>query len=368
LRLHGFDRNKKQILYFDEAQESELLGSYLRFIKEDLVNTTCITTGSSMTRLFRPDQRVPVGRYLSLRLGPFSFDEFLQTAQQDALIEAVRSPVNKLTDIGQALHQNLLGELDSYLSTGGMPEVVLQFRNGADYKRTLKSLLLSQEEDFVRKSGFVNRRQFMDVLKGVSNFLGYTSKYTHMSDEVREIKKVATLMQAWHLIHEVEQKCLSSTTSFYPKRYCYDLGIAQMVRNMPFPTLSILKTLDEGLRTQLGGLLENMVLIQLKEFQLGQCDISGFKNGSNGNAEVDFIVFSRTIVPIECKASQKITPRSFSSLRQYLQKSKTRIGFLVSAAPYKKYKEGGMVFYNIPLYLCRYEIFDAMVRQAHDAL
>jgi predicted AAA+ superfamily ATPase len=356
LSLHHFDRTKKQILYIDEAQESDKLGSYVRFIKEEFVNTKCILTGSSMTRLFRNTQRVPVGRYQTLKLFPFSFYEFLQTSKNKILIETLKESLHSPKQISQTLHQALLQEVDAYLKVGGLPEVVMNYRDGLDYKSRRKSILLGQQEDFIRKSPFENKQQFMDVLKGISNHLGFTSKYTHMSEQTREIKKVASVMISWHLIHEIEQKGFSSTTQFYPKRYCYDIGIADLVRSMPFPQLSIMQTLDTGLRTQLGGLFENMALLALLEHKLGQTDISSWKESSKSNVEVDFVIIDDTPIPIECKATKKISPRVFTSLRRYLQKSRTRVGFLVSAAPFEIQQDSQYTLINLPLYFCNQEI------------
>jgi hypothetical protein len=45
--------SEPQLLIIDEAQESNLLGSYLRSMKEKWERTTILLSGSSMTRLFR---------------------------------------------------------------------------------------------------------------------------------------------------------------------------------------------------------------------------------------------------------------------------------------------------------------------------
>ena len=70
-----------QVLFIDEAQESRMLGSFVRFMKEEWRSATVILSGSTLTRLFRPHTRYPVGRVRRFILGPFSFSEFLAGAE-----------------------------------------------------------------------------------------------------------------------------------------------------------------------------------------------------------------------------------------------------------------------------------------------
>ena len=79
LRLSkGFAPGEDAVLFIDEAQESKKIGSYVRFMKENWQHTKCILTGSSMTKLFDNDTRVPVGRFESLIVRPSSFREYLR--------------------------------------------------------------------------------------------------------------------------------------------------------------------------------------------------------------------------------------------------------------------------------------------------
>ncbi len=48
----GFHGDGGQVLFIDEAQESETLGSYVRFMKESWSRASVILSGSSLSRLF----------------------------------------------------------------------------------------------------------------------------------------------------------------------------------------------------------------------------------------------------------------------------------------------------------------------------
>ena len=359
LKLHGFAPEKQQILFIDEAQESEQLGGFVRFIKEKWLNTRTILSGSSMTRLFRPDQRIPVGRYLPLRLQPLSFYEFLHQPQHKVLKENIDSFTLTQTP-SDTLHRAFLEQMDLYLDIGGLPEVVASFYAKQDYRTQCRAVLLNQEEDFVRKSELASRDLFMSGLRGVSNHLGGAAKNTHITQSSREGKQVISIMKAWHLIHEVEQKGISSTSKFHPKRYVYDIGIAQIVRNMPFPQLSLLGSHNPALRTQLGGLFENLTLLSLLGHKLGMIEISAYKENSKNKSEVDFIWRDRSLIPIECKATLKVSQRTFDNIRRYLNIIGGKVGFVISAAPFEVLTIENMKLVNLPIYLCQAKIIKSI--------
>ena len=71
------------------AQESRMLGSFVRFMKEAWAHATVILSGSTLRRLFRAHTRYPVGRVRHLVLGPFSFSEFLRALDKTHLAAEV---------------------------------------------------------------------------------------------------------------------------------------------------------------------------------------------------------------------------------------------------------------------------------------
>lgn len=138
----------------------------------------------------------------------------------------------------------------------------------------------------------------------------------------------------------------------------------QRVRNMPFPRLSILDTADQALRTQLGGLFENAVLLNMMSFANGYPSISSWKKKSSLDVEVDFIWrVGNSLIPIECKAVLKATPRSFASLRQYAKESGQIFGILVSAAPFSEVREGKLCLINIPIYAAVPDLIFSLVNR-----
>jgi predicted AAA+ superfamily ATPase len=346
--------DKEQILFLDEAQESDKLGAYVRFIKERWDGAKVILSGSSMSRLFRDEQRIPVGRYRTLLISPLSFKEFVLASGRDRLLEIIQIFERDLNpeQITAGMHNDLLALFDQYLKVGGLPAVVTAYFQGQSYRDLRGDIIRSQEEDFIRKSSIGDRDLFKSGLKGVANYLGFSSKNTHVHEKQHIAEKVLSIERAWRLIYEIEQKGINATSRFFPKRYLYDIGVAQEIREMPFPEIGLLSSDSPILRTQIGGVFENAVLSQMISHQNSEANISGWKKNSNEGIEVDFIWrLEDALLPIECKASLRVTSRSFASLRQYTKLTGASVAILVSAAPYSAHKEGAVTFINMPVYL-----------------
>ena len=93
----GFRGDADQVLFVDEAQESRMLGSFVRFMKEAWRQATVILSGSTLRRLFREDTRYPVGRVRHQALGPFSFSEFLQALDKAHLAGKPQLPAQTVS-------------------------------------------------------------------------------------------------------------------------------------------------------------------------------------------------------------------------------------------------------------------------------
>ena len=349
----GFDPGRQEILFIDEAQESRELGSYLRFMKEDW-KARVVLTGSSMTRLFTEATRIPVGRYREFLLTPLNFEEFLHAKNDQSLLEIFSEAKSgkRLNAISAVFHQRFLSAFDEYIRVGGLPEVVTTYFAAGDWQDIQREIFSSQKNDFVRKTKDIDPVQLADAMNAIANHLGFPSKFTQIADSNYQARKIVSQLSAWRLIYQIEQKGLASTSSFAPKRYLYDHGIAQLLRTAPFPQLSLLNSANSALRTQLGGLLENIVLNQLIACQAHTENISGWKKDAHGETEIDFVWRSdRNIIPVECKCSLKISRRNFSALDTYLKTSDQKTGVLVSAAPYLRIQNEDRTLINLPVYL-----------------
>jgi hypothetical protein len=98
-------------------------------------------------------------------------------------------------------------------------------------------------------------------------------------------------MKAWHLVLEVRAHALDPQHSdFLPKRYLHDPGIVNRHRTIAVPSVSLLRTLDPPLRTSLGGLFENAVLLSLLEGESAKKQVGTWRKAASSAMEVDFVL------------------------------------------------------------------------------
>jgi uncharacterized protein len=347
-RRFDFKINGGHTLFIDEAQESEKIGSYIRFMKEEWTDTKVILTGSSMTRLFRSTTRVPVGRISYLNIQGFNFREYLRLHECESLLDEAMQKQSSMTE---DLHQLLLDKYDDYLSVGGLPDAVIARKEGRDWESALNFILASQVEDFLRIEN-LKSYLFLDGLKGVANHVGGPSMYTHIASNNYDAKKIVQKLLEWSLILEVDQRGAEPTQKFAPKRYVYDIGVLRLVRDTAIPQISVIHTVDERLRTPLGGLIENAVLLQLREGSGGISLLSGWKKNHKEPIEVDFVLKRSGVpTPIEVKATRNATNRHCKNIVNYCNLFGVKRGVLLSLDRFQTFNIGDIVVDAIPVYL-----------------
>jgi len=343
---------KNSILFLDEAQESKKLAGYVKSFKEDWQGVHVILTGSSMNRFFDKETRIPVGRTRTITVFSFNFSEFIEYVKGDELAGFLRSaPENVAT----SRHNFLLDLFDEYILVGGYPEVVFAYKNKEPYYNVINEILSDLEEDFQRKEEY-KPQLFRDIITNVANYIGSPSKLTHFNTTKYYAKQAIEALKGWHILLEVEQRPSDvNRTGFLPKRYLYDIGIVNRERSLTMPSISVIKTIDPVLRTPLGGLFENALLLNLMNGESTSYKIATWKKGKASDIEVDFILDLPEYnirIPIECKASIVVKSKHYKNLLHYLRTSEQKFGVLVSAAPFQKITVSkGITILNIPIYL-----------------
>ncbi len=340
------------ILFFDEAQECNRLAEYVKLFKEDWKDIQVVLTGSSMNRFFPKNVRIPVGRTRSMRIFGFSFSEFVRFIKGDQLADFI---INTPKKIPLSRHQLLLELFDEYMVTGGYPEAVKAYKARKPSAPVIEEIMASLEEDFERKEAY-RPDLFENTIRAVANHLGAPSKYTHIDATKHHAKQIIHAMRSWHILLEVIQHSHDPNRSnFLPKRYLHDLGVANMFRSIAIPSISIINTVDPLLRTPLGGLFENGVLLNLLSGESASKSITTWKRGKQADIEIDFIVDHKNgkiKIPVECKATLKIQKRHYKNLNHYLDITGQKFGILVSAAPFQKINpQPDRIILNLPVYL-----------------
>ena len=253
-----------------------------------------------------------------------------------------------------------MGLADDYIRAGGYPETVIALKEGLDFRSVLNEILYNLEEDFKRKEDY-RPELFRIALNSVANHIGSYSKLTQFGTTKYYAEKIITAMKEWHIFLEVEQHSFDPNRShFLPKRYLHDLGIVNLRRSLAVPQISILETIDPVLRTPLGGVFENFVLLSLVQGESAGYTVGGWKKGNNTEIEVDFIfdlIEENKKIPVECKASVNVKHKHFRNLLHYLDLSHQNFGILISAAPFQKITVEEKVIINVPVYLANKDNF-----------
>ena len=349
----GFDGDAGHLLFIDEAQESLKLGGFVRFMKEEWPRATVILSGSTLRRLFRGNVRYPVGRVRQLTLGPFSFTEFLSAMGEDRLRDRLFA---ENPDLSEQRHQRLLELFDTFLATGGLPEVLLAQARGEDFRAVRESIIAGYEQDFIRLFGEEAIHMVNACFSSVANFVGGVSKNTSVipnpgSTINAMINETFARLESWRLILRSDQRGPSPEAGqhFLPKRYLFDTGVLRHLRESSVPSISVLHTLNAAARTPLGGVLENQVAIELARTR---DRLTGWKKTPSGG-EIDFVVkIGGSAIPVECKASLTINRRHMKGLFSYLSALDQPTGVIVSFAPWSSTTSGsGHRVVNIPAYL-----------------
>ena len=352
---HGFHGRSGGILFVDEAQESQRLGGFVRFMKEEWERATVILSGSTLRRIFRGDTRYPVGRVRRMVLFPFSFSEFLVAMGKPELGQVIGEA--DALEISAGRHDRLLELYDAFLGTGGLPEVVLARARGDDWSDLRARIVADYEQDFLRLFGEGRLPVVQSCLRSVANFVGGVSKNTTVvpnpSTAVNEqINEVFARLEAWHLILKSNQRGPSpeGAPNYRPKRYLFDTGVLRHLRESAVPVVSALANAPPAVRGLLGGVVENQTAIDIARQGI---ELSGWKKASSGN-EIDFVVpgAGGEAVPVECKASLTINRRHMRGVSGYLDLYSQSRGLLVSLAPYAETTCGdGRRIVNVPAYL-----------------
>jgi predicted AAA+ superfamily ATPase len=347
----GFNPEIPSVLFIDEAQESMQLGGYVRFMKEKWAESRVILSGSTLNRLFRPNQRFPVGRITRLLITPLSFTEYLRCYGKESLIATLKDTET----VSGTVHKILLEELNTYLETGGLPAIVIARLHNEPWQTYRKEIMADYADDFRRIFGEERYGTVQSCFRAVAQLAGNPFSNTTVQNSLtsrqnEEINNIFGRLEEWHMVLKAVQQGPANTGSshYHPKMYLFDTGLLRDQREQSAPTLNILDNSNPIARINLGGVIENQTAIELS--RNGE-SLSGWKKSSVGT-EIDFIVKSgQGAIPVECKAALKVKGTHLKGLIDYMNLYQISTGYTVSLAPFEEQKRAdGKTVINIPLY------------------
>lgn len=311
------------LIFLDEIQATPNAIAALRYFYEERPEIPLIAAGSLLEfTLSKHKFSMPVGRVDYRYLGPMTFNEYLINLYPD-LIKYI-STIDKLQDMPEVIHLNLVEKFKEYLFVGGMPEAVLAYKETNQLnavKSVHRSICNTYMDDFSKYAQNKDLALLQKIFRSIPLNIGLKVKYSHYSKEhtSKEIKKCIELLVKARICNPV----YSSDCSGLP----LEATISQNTYKLIF--------LDVGLVNHICGLdlstinaLNNDVLInkgQVAEQFIGQhliysddmtksSDLNYWlRENKKGNAEVDFVVVvDGEIIPVEVKAGKSGTLKSLA--------------------------------------------------------
>jgi len=361
---------EKDLIIFDEIQESSFALTSLKYFTENYTNSYLCASGSFLG-LSLSNSSFPVGKIITKVLYPMSFNEFLIAMDEKIALgildkfqislkdsNNIISHKNNEDIISEFIHQKIWELYKYYMITGGMPEVVKLFKdsNKKHLNETFKNIRVLQKElfnnyldDISKHSGKIKSIKIQAVLKNIpiqlaredktvnkfifKDILNSNSRYSELEAPIEWLVKAGLVLKV-----PICNNAISPLKAYADKKrfklYIFDIGILGAMLE-----LSPKKIYDYNYGSYKGYFAENIVLQELTT-KYGKQFYSWQKNTS----EIEFLTeIEDEIVPVEVKAGINTKAKSLSVFKKTYLPKRT---ILLSANPFEdKYPT------RFPLYL-----------------
>lgn len=306
------------LLIFDEIQSCERALTALKYFCEDAPEYHVAAAGSLLgVAVHREQYSFPVGKVIIRTLYPLSFDEFLEALGKKYLIRLIREHFERMEEMPEELHRELMLWFYRYLFVGGMPAAVNQYREREsliNVPETQALILNAYTADMAKYAGESEGTKIKNAFMSMPAQLAKDNK----KFQYKLIRKGATAglfgdSIAWLVFSGVVLECDRVTRGELPliafrdvsafKLYLADVGLLSAFTNVPLE--GILKNqLADRYR---GALAENYVAQTLHA--------NGYElyywTSDSPAAELDFVIQKEgKIVPIEVKSGEHVSAKS----------------------------------------------------------
>ena len=337
------------LIFFDEVQACGRAITSLKYFYEQRPDYHIIAAGSLLgSYLVRGPVSFPVGKVNRLVMYPMTFKEFL-TEMNPAAIPLIEEAFRENTR--SALHDKMLDLYRTYLFTGGMPEAIMKWKERQDpvYVSMVHQGILTMYAGDVGKYSSpaeqVRTRAIYDSLPAQLAKENKKFQYSLIGSRVRAADYETGL--DWLESAGIALKCRKTGAGEIPlasnvdltsyKIYMNDVGLLNTKSSVPpIMILSERSNISSGAK---GAMTENYVMQELTANGL-----EPYYWGSNGKAEVDFVVqIGDKVVPIEVKAADNVKAKS---LQEFVKKYSPEYSVRISTKNFGF--DNGIK--NVPLY------------------
>lgn len=342
------------LLFIDEIQACPEAINKLRYFYEQYPELHLIAAGSLLEFVLADLPSFGVGRIRSVFMYPLSFEEFLRANGDDMLVSAYQnaSPQKPLVEI---VHNKLLQRFGTFVLTGGMPKVVLEYVESQDVRNcqlVLNDLVVSYKDDFKKYNKRISEERLSTVLDSVAR--QHTGKfvYSNVNENLSlsQVKLTLQMLIKAGLVYPVTHSSANGiplgaeTNERYQRMAMFDTGVLLRMLGLDLAEMYA-RGMDDLINK--GSLAEIFVATELVKnsscFELPRL-FCWHREKKDSQAEVDFVIQRNTeIIPVEVKSGTK---GSMQSLRVFMSEKRPRYGVRTSLENFSAY-ENIMVF---PLY------------------
>ncbi|MCK5519679.1 MAG: ATP-binding protein, partial [Candidatus Marinimicrobia bacterium] len=306
---------KTDLLIFDEIQRCPRALTSLKYFRENIPELALCAAGS-LLGIYLNGESFPVGKVTFLDLHPMTFEEFLLGTGNEHYVNLLNEQ-HWSKPLPEIAHIKLWEMWKHYLITGGMPEVVDQFRLQQTnlfeaFQKTIiiqKDLIDTFIADISKHSGKSNAMHIERLWRNIPIQLaksldgsaekfkfkdaipGYKS-YDRLSAPIDWLEKADLLIRA-PIINSINTPLESNRKENRFKLYHFDIGLLSAMNNMSAKTL-----LNYDFGTYKGYIVENYIAQELKA--------SGYKKlfcWEGRTSEIEFLLeIGEQVIPIEVKS------------------------------------------------------------------
>ena len=345
----------KTLIIFDEIQESPKALTSLKYFCEGASEYHVAAAGSLLGLMDHQGSGFPVGKVDSLNLYPLSFIEFLLALGKDVLVEQIQE--HKWSELN-ALSSQLIELLRQYYYVGGMPAVVLSYIEDNDILkvRSLQNQILQDyEKDISKHTSVKDMPKISMVWNSIPSQLAKENKKfiygaVKAGSRAKDFENAIQWLINAGLVYKVNRvKKIEMPLKFYEDFDCFklfinDLGLLGAMTEAPAREILVG---NNSFSSYKGSFAEQYVAQQF--FSAIVTGGSSLKNlyyytNENSTMEIDFIMQTDKVYPIEVKAEENLRAKSLSTV---LKQNENLTGIRFSMANYREQEK--MV--NVPLAL-----------------
>ena len=306
------------LIVLDEIQETPRGIDSLKYFCENAPEYHIVVAGSFLGMNIHKGTGFPVGKVDEMRLYPLSFKEFLMACDRKPLIAYMQSGQWQKSQDLSNLFKELLRQ---YYFVGGMPEAVKCYVESKDIIQTRKiqkRILSDYKKDFSKHIPAKEITKVEMVWDSLPSQLAKENKkfiYGALKHGARakEFEDSIKWLEDAGLVYKVKRvNKVDVPIAFYEdfgsfKLFMSDIGLLCASINVPAKELFIS---DNALVEYKGALTEQYVCQQI----VGDEVEPYYYSNNNSTLEIDFVIQTNKVYPIEVKAEENLMSKSLKSL------------------------------------------------------